>query len=239
MKLAIMQPYFFPYLGYIDLIRQAEEWIVFDTAQYIRHGWVNRNRVLHPKEGWLYVVVPVQKQPQSTPISETVIVNDGGRWRRKIIGQLQHYRKHAPFFQETMSLVKKGISSGKTSIAQLDIDCVSLVCEYLGIGFHYRYFCDMDLELGPIDGPGDWALRISEAVGATEYINAPGGADLFDRSKFEDAGIQLTIQKPVDFVYDCHGYDFQPRLSIIDVMMWNSPQSIRDYLISRQQEEAS
>jgi len=88
----------------------------------------------------------------------------------------------------------------------------------------------MELELGPVEGPGDWALRIAEATGATEYINPPGGATLFDPAKFEASGIQLTIQSPVEFTYDCDGYDYEPNLSIIDVMMWNAPDQIGQYL---------
>ena len=76
-------------------------------------------------------------------------------------------------------------------------------------------------------------MRIAERLGASDYINPPGGAHLFDRSRFEAAGVTLTIQTPVDYVYACDGYEFQPNLSIIDVLMWNSPDDIRAYLASR------
>jgi len=230
MKLGIMQPYFFPYLGYFDLINQTEEWIVFDTVQYIRHGWVNRNRVLHPKQGWQYVIVPVKKHSQSTLISETEIMNDGGKWREKIIGQLQHYKRRAPFFQEAMALVKGGVFSENTSIARLNVNCLSLVCEYLGIEFRYQYFSDMHLDLGPIDGPGDWALRISEAMGATEYINPLGGVGIFAPEKFHAAGIKRTIRQLPPMEYQCSPYEFIPNLSIIDVLMWNEPEKVREHL---------
>ena len=78
-----------------------------------------------------------------------------------------------------------------------------------------------------------WALRISEALGADEYVNPPGGEALFAPTKFEAAGIRLTIQRFENMTYPCDGYDFEPALSIIDVMMWNSPSAIVRHLGAR------
>jgi len=88
----------------------------------------------------------------------------------------------------------------------------------------------MKLDLGPINGPGDWALRISEALGASEYINPPGGEALFDKARFEAAGIKLTIQRFENMSYPCAPYSFEPALSIIDVLMWNSPEAVLHHL---------
>ena len=236
MKLGIMQPYFFPYLGYFDLISCTDQWIVFDTAQYIRHGWVNRNRILHPTDGWQYIIVPTQHHDQKTPINE-IRITDDGRWRDKLLGQLQHYKKKAPFFSTVVDLVSTCLYDTDGSLNQLNIRSLGRICAYVGIPFHHSLFSEMDLELGPVEGPGDWALRIMEALGASEYINPPGGVDLFDRSKFDAAGIGLTIQTPVAFVYVCDDYKYEPNLSIIDVLMWNSPEAVRAYLVSRSPEE--
>lgn len=236
MRIGIMQPYFFPYIGYFDLIYRTDHWVVFDTAQYIRHGWVNRNRILHPKEGWQYIVVPVQRHHREAPIKEIRIADDG-RWCDRILGQLQHYKKKAPFFSAVLEVVSDSLSDTDGSLTQLNVRGLSRTCAYLGIPFHYSIFSEMDLALGPVEGPGDWALRIAEALGASEYFNPPGGAELFEPSKFEAAGIRLTIQTPVELVYDCRGYEFQPNLSIIDVLMWNSPDTVGAYLTSRSQRE--
>ncbi len=232
MKLGIMQPYFFPYIGYFDLIYQTDQWIVFDTVQFIRHGWVNRNRILHPNDGWQYILVPIQKHDQKTTIKDIRITQKSG-WVDKIFGQLQHYKKKAPYFDIVTDLIDDCLYCPSESLNNLNIKCLEKVCTYLNIPFHYSLFSEMDLNLGPIESPGDWALRISQALGATEYINPPGGNDLFDREKFESLGIRLTIQPPSTFIYSCDGYDFQPNLSIIDIMMWNSRENILDYLASR------
>ena len=230
MKLALMQPYFFPYLGYFDLIYQADLWIVFDTVQYIRRGWINRNRVLHQTRGWQYITVPVRKRPRDARICEMEIANDLP-WREKLLGQLQHYKRHAPYFSQVMHVLEAGIaSSDEVFISRLNVRCLELVCEYLDIPFHYRFLSDMNLDIGPIHAPDDWALHISKALGAKEYINPPGGKDIYDPDKFRRHGIRLTIRQLPVLEYECNGYEFIPNLSIIDVLMWNQPAKVRGHL---------
>lgn len=233
LKLGIMQPYFFPYLGYFDLINQTGRWIVFDTPQYIYHGWVNRNRILHPNTGWQYVNVPVQKKFRNRSNICDVEIVEGGEWKQRILGQLEHYKKKAPFYQNTRALVEDSLDETATHIVPVNVRTLDHVCRHLGIPFDYEIFSAMDLALGPVDGPGDWALRICEALGATEYLNPPGGEPLFDAEKFEASGITLKVQEFPAFEYDCGRSEFIPNLSIIDVLMWNSPETVRAYLDTR------
>lgn len=235
MKLGIMQPYFFPYLGYFDLIHSTDRWIVFDTPQYIRHGWVNRNRILHPTSGWQYVTVPVKKHSRNTPICD-IRMSEDDAWKSRILGQLEHYRKRAPFFEPTIDLVQDCLKVEETLISRLNGEALEKVCNALGVPFEYDYFSTMDLDIGEVNGPGEWALRISEALGATEYINPEGGAGLFDPDEFEKAGVRLKIRSFPNLEYNCPGYQFEPGLSIIDVMMWVPPDEIREYLDARSSE---
>jgi hypothetical protein len=236
MRVGIMQPYFFPYLGYFDLIAATDRWIVGDTAQYIRHGWVNRNRILHPASGWQYIIVPTKKHPHEAPIS-SVEVSNGVDWRARILGQIQHYRKKAPFYEPTMQLVRDCLSTPETSLSRLNVHALERVCSHLRLRFDYAYLSELDLPLGPVEAPGDRALRIAQALGAREYVNPPGGAGLYDAARFTEAGVKLTIRQLVDFRYPCGGYQFEPLLSVIDVLMWNPPSAIRDFLHSLQQPE--
>jgi hypothetical protein len=228
-KLGIMQPYFFPYLGHFDLINRTDRWIVFDTAQYIRHGWVNRNRILHPASGWQYIAVPLEKHHRDTPIAD-IRVNGSTDWRSRILGQLQHYRKRAPHFDAVSNLVAECLAGEDVSLARLNVRALEGVCRYLSIRFNVSVFSEMKLELASVEAPGDWALRIAEALGADEYVNPPGGADLFDAARFERSGIRLTIQDDVDFRYACGDYEFVPGLSIVDVLMWNEREKVMDFL---------
>lgn len=229
MKVGIMQPYFFPYLGYFDLIRKTDLWIVFDTPQYIRHGWVNRNRVLHPKEGWQYVLVPLQKHSRETPINEIQIATNEN-WQDRILAQLAHYKKQARYFGSTMDLLSTSLSEAGASLCNLNITTLRNVCEFIGIPFDWRLSSDIDYDTSEVAGPGDWALAICRAVGATEYINPPGGATLFDPNKYASHGITLTIQKFEPMKYDTRRYTFEAGLSILDTLMWCRPDEIRSYL---------
>ncbi|QDU92543.1 WbqC family protein [Lignipirellula cremea] len=224
MKLGIMQPYFFPYLGYFDLIDRVDRWVVFDTAQYIRHGWVNRNRILHPRSGWQYLVVPLQKHSRNTPIDQIVVKEDA--WRERILGQLNHYRKRAPYFRQTMDLVEECLALRDPHLAALNVHALQCVCRRLGIAFEPMIFSQMELPLAEVKGPGDWALRISEALGASEYLNPPGGQDLFDASRFKAAGIRLVIQSFSPIAYECPGYTLEPGLSVLNALMWLSPEDL-------------
>lgn len=224
-----MQPYFFPYLGYFDLINCTDHWIVFDTVQYIRHGWVNRNRILHPTAGWQYIIVPLKKHAREALIQEVEIAYQTG-WVEKLIGQLQHYRQKAPYFTETLTLIEECLASHEHSISRLNVSILERVCARLGLSFNYTFFSEMNLPLGAVEEPGDWALRIAEALAASEYVNPPGGAELFDESTFKASGIKLNIRHLPPFHYLCRGYQFVPNLSIIDLLMWNTPETIRQYL---------
>lgn len=226
-----MQPYFFPYLGYFHLIAQTDRWVIFDTPQFIRHGWVNRNRILHPTTGWQYVTVPLKKHHRETPICD-IEVHDDGRWKKKIWGQLQHYRRRAPFFAATAELVVETLEAERSSLAELNVAGLEMICRRLELPFRYNWFSKMGLAVG-VDGPGDWALEIASAMGATEYVNAPGGAHLFDPARFAQRGIKLTIQQYSPLTYSTAPYEFVPDLSVVDTLMWNSPAEIRSHLVDR------
>ena len=86
------------------------------------------------------------------------------------------------------------------------------------------------MELGPIEEPDDWPLRKAEALGATEYANPSGGRSFYKEKKFLEKGIKLTFRRIPPLNYICKGYEFIPDLSIIDVLMWNPPEKIKQYL---------
>lgn len=225
----MMQPYFFPYLGYFDLINRSDVWVVFDTAQYIRHGWMNRNRILRPDVGWQYVIAPLRKHARATPLN-AVETQPYDQWAPHLLGQLQHYRRRAPGFACAFGLVEECLAAKETNLARLNLLILRKTCAVLGLPFQPSVYSEMKLKLDHVVGPGDWALRVAESLGAEEYLNPPGGAALFDPAAFSRSGIRLKIQEPFVFEYGCRGYVFEPGLSVIDALMWNSPEMIRAHL---------
>ncbi len=152
MKLAIMQPYFVPYLGYFALIKHTDQWVVFDTPQFIRHGWIERNRILKPAEGWQYIKIPLVKFKRETPINK-VRINRNEDYRRRILAQIKHYKKRAPYYNETIDLIRNLLSFNTDSLVELNIKALEHICEYLDIPLYYTKFSDFHEEIPPINNP--------------------------------------------------------------------------------------
>lgn len=218
-----MQPYFFPYLGHFSLIAAVDEWIVFDITQYTPKTWMNRNRILHPKAGWQYVTVALSNSSISTKTHEARVLNLPEA-KATILGKLSHYKKKAPHFEAVNAIVNEAFDSATDdSLVHLNVRGLRAVCRYLDIPFKHRICSEMDLPLPEKLGPGEWALEICSLLGATRYVNPAGGQHIFDPAGFAHRGIALQFAQPTEFVYDTAPYQYEPYLSILDVLMWNPP----------------
>lgn len=221
-----MQPYFFPYLGHFALIGAVDHWIVFDVTQYTPKTWMNRNRILHPSKGWQYVVAPLANSSISIKTSEARVLNLA-ETKRALLGKLSHYKKHAPYFHQVNKLIEQTFADIPDDyLVSLNVSALKVVCDYLGIPFSYQICSNLLLEYPPNLGPGDWAPYICKMLGASEYVNPEGGKSLFDIDTFNRHGMGLSFAKFESFDYSTSPYSFEPHLSILDVMMWNSPEEI-------------
>ncbi len=231
MILGFMQPYFLPYPGYFALIARSDVWLVFDDAQMIRHGWVDRNRILHPTEGWQYIKVPLKKHAREAKISECEVSEPD--WGAKIIRQLGHYRK-APHYAAVIAMLDQAFQSAPTQLALLNTHVLSAVCGYIGLPFAPKLHSTLEYDRSLVQGPGDWALEASRALGASTYVNPPGGRDLFDPLRFRQAGVDLAFLHWPNLPYLQRRSSFEPALSMLDMLMWVEPQEI----VRRLREEA-
>ena len=236
MKVAIMQPYFFPYLGYFDLIYSADLFIVYDTVQYIKQGWINRNRVLHPKKnGWLYISVPVNKNSfhssYQTPILDIEIANEKP-WRQRILAQIMHYSSHAPYFVETMDFVKECLDTEQDHISKFNAHVLMKTAKLLDLNFRIQFCSELNINLDSNLNAQEQILHLCEVLGAKEYGNLPGGINLYHPEDFRKRNIKLTFHKLPPLVYSTSPYTFEPSLSIVDLLMWNRPQTIKGHLDS-------
>lgn len=229
MKVAIMQPYFYPYIGYFQLIHAADRFILFDDVQYIRHGWINRNRVLKPGEGFQYIIMPLAAHARETPIKD-IQPADADKNKDKILRQIEHYKKTAPCYNAVRALMGDSFSIHQNTIGQLNGHCLKTTCDYIGLDFKIELSSRMNFDYAQVQHAGDWALRMSEQLQATTYINLPGGKELFDPDKFDKSNIQLQYLQPGLKQYSQRRAHFEPALSIIDVMMFNEPAAIKDLL---------
>jgi len=229
MKFAAFQPYFFPYLGHFDLINQVDIWIVSNRLQYIEKGWMNRNRILHPVSGWTYINVPIKAHHFDIRIQDVMII-PSAEWKTRILGQLAHYKRQAPFYSNTLQLVRKCLENDTDSLSELNTSILLRVCEHLGVPFHYLFESDLNIQKQDYETLSDWICAIASELGADEFLNPPRGAHLYDRQRFSSLGVKLNFRSFTNMVYETGGYNFEPALSIIDVLMWNSSAEIKRYL---------
>lgn len=232
MNLGVMQPYFFPYLGYFELIQKTDRWVVFDTVQYNARSWMNRNRILHPIEGTQYIGVPVRHAPKGTPIREIRLI-DKAAAERRVLGQLAHYRRHAPYYEAVTGLVGGTFAVASDRLVDVNLAGLSAVCRYLAVPFTWQLCSDLRINGADIGHAGAWALAIARHLDASRYINPPGGRILFRPEEWREAGIELRFTEPPTLRYSCAPYEFVEHLSILDVLMWMSPDKVRSALMSR------
>lgn len=237
MKIGIMQPYFFPYIGYFSLIDATDKWIVFDKVQFIRHGWIERNRVLNSNKLASYIKVPLEKHSRETKINH-IYIRNSENWKKKILEQLTCYKKKAPYYQTVINFINEVLHKDFDLISELNTYILKCTCEYIGIQFNYEIFSKMNTCIETkIEQPGQWALEISKELKATTYVNPIGGKEIFNKSEFEQNGIDLLFLKNNLTNYNQRIGHFVEGLSIIDVLMYNSPKEalilVKDYKLEK------
>lgn len=226
MKIAIMQPYFFPYIGYFQLINAVDSFILGDDVQYIDRGWINRNRILkYGQDGFTYMGVPIVKHNYQTHIKDILAI-EGKEWKTKILGQVSHYKK-SPFFKAVYELLKYCFEYSERSITKLNGYYLKTVCDYIGIDFKMQMQSEMDFDYSNVTTTGNRPIRLCEQLGATEYINPIGGKELYSKAEFGESNITLRFMQANITEYDQQRGSFEPGLSILDVMMFNSPNDIK------------
>jgi WbqC-like protein family len=227
MKLGIMQPYFFPYLGHFALIAAVDEWVVFDVTQYTRKSWINRNRILCAAGGWQYVSAPLANSSIHISIADAAIANPS-KLEKYVLGKLSHYARGAPHYRTVCDIVRTAFArSTGSSLVSLNVSGLRTVCDYLGLEFRHRICSQLALECPEGLTAGQWAPWIAARLAADIYVNPVGGQVLFNPADFAASGIGLQFLDFRPLVYDTPGYTFEGNLSILDVLMWNAGPAVR------------
>ena len=214
MKLAVMQPYFFPYLGYFQLIRAVDTFVVYDDVNYIKGGWINRNYILTNGDRRL-ITLPLQGASPNKPINQVEIGS-----QHKILQNLRHCYGKAPHFNVVYPIIEDILSQTEKNLARFLDYQLQLICGYLSLGPQWHISSALGKDNG-LRGQ-EKILAICKELGATHYINMPGGMELYDRNAFARNGLQLSFIQPHLLSYCQLSKPFVPNLSIIDVMMFNS-----------------
>ena len=223
MKISIMQPYFFPYLGYFSLIKHTDRFILLDDVQFIRHGWIERNRILRQAGGWIYIKVPITKKDGRSTLIKNIKIDNKTNWKDKILAQLHHYKKIAPYYPEVIKTIVNLFKDEFNDIVSLNKAALESVCIYLGIEHQISVYSAMGLSIEKVNSPDEWALNICKAIeNVNEYWNPEGGAGLFDINKYTQNDIKIRFIKLRQIQYLQGNSGFEANLSIIDLLMFNS-----------------
>ncbi|MAP80965.1 MAG: hypothetical protein CL526_07730 [Aequorivita sp.] len=228
MKAAIMQPYIFPYLGYFQLIKAVDAFVFYDDVNFIKRGWINRNKILLNNKEKL-ISFPCIGASQNKLINE-VQVDLSDKQYLKLIQTIEQAYNKAPYYKEVYPIIEKVFNSSAKNIAELAIHSIKIVSEYIGINTEFYVSSESFGETKGID-KADRLIAISKNLGSNTYINALGGIELYNKAYFKLKNIELHFLKPSSAPYKQHDpINFIAGLSIIDVMMFNSPEEINEML---------
>ena len=225
-----MQPYLFPYIGYFQLINAADKFVVYDDVNFIKQGWINRNRILVQGQPLLFTV-PLLNQSSFLKINE-IYINQKlySLWKSKFLITLEQSYKKAPFFKETYELAASVLDTDVTnkSIAVLSLDSIQKVCKYIGI--ETQFVTSSSIYGNDNLKAKNRVLDICFKENSANYINVIGGLELYDKDVFKANGVKLDFIKSLPIEYIQFKNEFIPWLSIIDVMMFNSAEEIKGML---------
>lgn len=229
MKLAIMQPYFFPYIGYFQLINAADAFVIYDNIQFTKKGWINRNRILVNGQDD-YISIPLKKDSDYLNIDQRIPAATFGEDKQKLIRRIRECYRKAPGFDQVFPVVEAAINAPGDNLFQYIYNSLQPLCSYLSITTPFITSSSVPVDHGLKSQ--DKVIAICKALGAAEYINPIGGLELYSKETFSENNIKLSFIKSTDIAYPQFQNDFVPWLSIIDVMMFNTKEKIQLYLAS-------
>ena len=220
MKIGIMQPYFFPYLGYWQLMNAVDKYVVYDDVNYIKGGRINRNVILLQKQAGNINLILSGASPNK--LINEIKVNAQPLIQGKLIRTLEMAYSKAPFFGAVMPLLEQVITQKEDNLARYLFYSFQIVAQYLGIETELILSSQIEKDCGLKKEKK--VIQICEILGANEYYNSINGMPLYAPhvAEFQQAGIELSFPKMREIQYQQFKNDFVPNLSIIDVMMFNS-----------------
>ena len=227
MKLAIMQPYFFPYIGYFQLINAVDEFIIYDNIEFTKKGWINRNRILvNGKDA--VISLPLKKDSDFLNVNERFLANTWEADRKKMLNRITESYRKAPYFKETYEVLEKCIMYEDRNLFKFILHSLQIVLKLLNIDT--KLVVSSTISIDHHLRSEEKVMAICKQRGADIYINPIGGLDLYDKDNFKNKNLELQFQKTTNFNYTQFNNEFIPWLSIIDVMMFNNQEQMQSKL---------
>lgn len=227
MTVGIMQPYFLPYIGYFQLIKGVDVFVIYDNIEYTKKGWINRNRFLQGSKD-AYFTIQLKKDSDFLDIKDRYI--SASFDKTKMINQIKEAYKKAPFFDNVFPWFVSIVEKDELNLFEFIYDSILKVCEKLSI--QTKIIKSSSLEIEHSLKSEDKVIDICKKLKADVYINPIGGVELYKKDRFFKNNIQLKFLKVNNFEYNQFNNEFIPFLSILDIMMFNSEEEIDKLLIN-------
>jgi len=227
MKLAVMQPYLFPYIGYFQLIHASEKIVIYDNIEYTKKGWINRNRILVNGKDKFFTV-PVKKDSDYLHIRDRYLADNSVVNIKKILAQISNSYRKAPFFKEVFPVLESLFLSDNKNLFGYVYNTISEICTLLGIKTELIISSELNMDHGL--KAEQKVLEINRILNSDTYINPIGGTELYDKENFKNIGVDLLFIKSKPIRYDQSGNEFIECLSIIDVLMFNDLNKVKSLL---------
>lgn len=230
MKLGIMQPYFFPYIGYWQLLNAVDTYVVYDDVTFIKGGWIHRNRIQVNGQAQ-FINIQMAGASSFRRICD-IGVNPDLRWRKKLLQTLYMAYHRAPHYKETFPLVEDIITCTEKHLGSFLFYSLETIAKHLSIETKLIRSSSWQSPTA-LHGKAR-VLDICKRLGASEYYNAIGGQDLYSKEDFANQGIQLYFLQSDNIIYPQRTTSFLSGLSIIDVLMENPLSEVHRFLLSYQ-----
>ena len=223
MKLGIMQPYFFPYIGYWQLLNYVDTYVVYDDVNFITGSWINRNYILTNGKKFL-LTLSLEKASQNKLINEIKICDN----QYKILKTIAFSYSKAPYFNSVYPLIEDILSTREQNLALFLFNSIQQILDFLEIKTEIVLSSEIDKN-NAMKGQ-DKVLEICRKLSADTYVNSMGGIAIYESDAFKKNNIDLYFLKPHAFEYKQFFDAFEKNLSILDVLMFNSSDQIRKQL---------
>lgn len=226
LKVGIMQPYLFPYLGYWQLIKAVDQFVILDDVNYIKQGFINRNSILVNNQIYTFTI-PLDRPSPNKLINETKL-SFSEKKREKFLRTIYMAYKKAPFFEYVYPLIEKLVLFEEEDLTVYIKNSIEQIKEYIGLPAKVLVSSEMKKD-NTLKSEAR-IIEINKRLRSTLYINAIGGQNLYSRIHFAESGIELKFIKMQYVEYPQFKNEFVPNLSIIDVLMFNSIDRIWELL---------
>jgi len=227
MKLAIMQPYFFPYIGYFQLINAVDEFVIYDNIEFTKKGWINRNRILVNGTDAI-ISLPLKKGSDFLNVNERFLADSWEIERKKILNRISESYRKAPYFKETYEVLEECIMYEDRNLFNFIFYSLKTVLNFLNITT--KIVVSSTSSINHQLRSDEKVMAICKERGAEIYINPIGGLEIYDKQIFLNNNLQLQFLKTNNITYNQFNNEFIPWLSIIDLMMFNSLIDIESYI---------